>query len=90
MIYLDNSATTNPKPNPVLASVGYAMKNFSYNSGRGGYRQSVLTAEKIYDVREKIGGLIYSFYSELYTGTEYGDKGQCEKRRSYNYFLYGA
>lgn len=58
MIYLDNSATTNPKPNPVLASVGYAMKNFSYNSGRGGYRQSVLAAEKIYDVREKIGGLI--------------------------------
>ena len=40
MIYLDNSATTNPKPNSVLASVGYAMKNFSYNSGRGGYSRS--------------------------------------------------
>lgn len=58
MIYLDNSATTNPKPNNVLASVGYAMKKFSFNSGRGGYRQSVSTAEKIYDVREKIGSLI--------------------------------
>lgn len=58
MIYLDNSATTNPKPNKVLSSAGYAMKNFSFNSGRGGYKQSVLTAEKIYDVREKLGSFI--------------------------------
>lgn len=54
MIYLDNSATTNPKPYNVLAASGYAMKNFSFNSGRGGYGKSVLTAERIYDVREKI------------------------------------
>lgn len=58
MIYLDNSATTNPKPNAVLHSAGYAMKNYSFNSGRGGYRQSVAAAEKIYDVREKVGALI--------------------------------
>lgn len=57
MIYLDNSATTNPKPNSVLHAAGYAMKNYSFNSGRGGYRESVATAEKIYDVREKIGTL---------------------------------
>lgn len=58
MIYLDNSATTNPKPNAVLQSSCYAMKNYSFNSGRGGYRQSVTAAEKIYDVREKIGSFV--------------------------------
>ncbi|MCH5320424.1 MAG: aminotransferase class V-fold PLP-dependent enzyme [Eubacterium sp.] len=63
MIYLDNSATTNPKPANVLSASYNGMKNFSFNSGRGGYRQSVLTSEKIYDVREKIGTLI-SFPSQ--------------------------
>lgn len=58
MIYFDNSATTNPKPVSVLSASNNGMKNFSFNSGRGGYRQSVLTSEKIYDVREKIGALI--------------------------------
>lgn len=58
MIYLDNSATTNPKPNNVITTAGYAMKNYSFNSGRGGYRQSVLTSDRIYDVREKISDLI--------------------------------
>lgn len=58
MIYLDNSATTNPKPIAVLQSAGYAMKKYSFNSGRGGYRSSVAAADKIYDVREKLGEFI--------------------------------
>ncbi len=55
MIYLDNSATSYPKPQQVLTKTLSAMKNLSFNSGRGGYRQSLLAAEKIYDVREKTG-----------------------------------
>ncbi len=58
MIYFDNSATTNPKPVTVLSASNSGMKNYSFNSGRGGYRQSVLTSDKIYDVREKISALI--------------------------------
>lgn len=57
MIYLDNSATTNPKPYNVLMAANFAMKKYSFNSGRGGYSQSVLTSEKIFDVREKLGAL---------------------------------
>jgi cysteine desulfurase family protein len=58
MIYFDNSATTNPKPYAVIHSTDNAMKNYSFNSGRGGYAQSVSTAGKIYDVREKISNII--------------------------------
>ncbi len=81
MIYLDNSATTNPKPNTVLYSAGYAMKNYSYNSGRGGYAKSVETAGKIYDVREKLGGLVsfdpenIAFTQNCTTAVNYAVKG---------------
>lgn len=34
-----------------------AIKNFSFNSGRGGYSASVNAAEKIYSVRERIGNM---------------------------------
>ena len=34
-----------------------AIKNYSFNSGRGGYSASVNTAERIYSVREKIGNM---------------------------------
>lgn len=57
MIYLDNSATTNPKPPGVINAVTIGMKKFSFNSGRGGYRQSVAAAEKIFSVREKAAAL---------------------------------
>lgn len=55
MIYFDNSATTYPKPVQVVRQAYNALNNYSFNSGRGGYSQSIATAEKIYNVREKIG-----------------------------------
>lgn len=54
MIYLDSAATTYPKPQNVYASVSGALRRYSFNSGRGGYRQSVDAAEKIFDVRIKL------------------------------------
>lgn len=59
MIYLDNSATTYPKPAAVLNSVGQAMKALSFNSGRGGYRQSLRAAEKIFEVRGKVADMFH-------------------------------
>lgn len=58
MIYLDNSATTNPKPLSVRNAVCNAMSTYSFNSGRGGYVQSVNTAGKIFDVRQKIADFV--------------------------------
>ncbi len=57
MIYLDNAATTYPKPSSVLASAFLAMKKYSFNSGRGGYKESIKAGEMIYSVREKIAAL---------------------------------
>lgn len=54
MIYLDSAATTYPKPPNVYASVNETLRRYCFNSGRGGYSQSVAAAEKIYDVRVKI------------------------------------
>lgn len=55
MIYFDNAATSYPKPKSVLLSVMPSVNNYSFNSGRGGYRQSLASAEKIYAVRERVG-----------------------------------
>ncbi len=57
MIYFDNGATSYPKPRIVMQSAFNAIRNFSFNSGRGGYRQSVKAAEKIFAVREKTGAM---------------------------------
>ncbi len=58
MIYFDNGATTYPKPLSVNKKAFEALNKFSFNSGRGGYYQSISTAEKIYNVREKIAELV--------------------------------
>lgn len=55
MIYFDNAATSYPKPSAVLNSTFNAIKSYSFNSGRGGYLQSIRAAELIYDAREKVG-----------------------------------
>ena len=54
MIYLDNSATTFPKPPQVIRAVDEAMRQYGFNPGRGGYRQSLRTAQKVYEIRGRI------------------------------------
>lgn len=57
MIYFDNAATSYPKPKSVVQSTLNAVNNYSFNSGRGGYFQSIKCGEMIYSVREKIASL---------------------------------
>lgn len=57
MIYFDNGATTYPKPETVFNNALLALKKYSFNSGRGGYKQSLDAAEKIYSVRERVGNM---------------------------------
>ena len=54
MIYLDNAATTSPKPQSVINSVSNAMRKYSINSGRGGYKTARDTEEMIYSVRDTV------------------------------------
>jgi len=54
MIYLDNGATTYYKPQEVKHAVNIAMNLYTANAGRGAHKLAQLSAEKIYDVREKV------------------------------------
>lgn len=55
MIYLDNAATTHPKPKSVITAVNNAMQNLSFNPGRGGYSAADRTAEAVFECRKKLG-----------------------------------
>ena len=51
MIYLDNAATTWPKPRSVLQAMGKAVTRFGANPGRSGHGMSIRAAEEIYRCR---------------------------------------
>lgn len=51
MIYLDNAATTYPKPVAVRNAVSYALQNYGANPGRAGHDMSIKAAEEIYRCR---------------------------------------
>ena len=57
MIYLDNAATTRPKPPGVAAAVTAALDGFG-NCGRGGYDQALTAARAIYAARRKVAALL--------------------------------
>lgn len=57
MIYLDNAATTFPKPNSVVAATNNALINFSANPGRSGHKLSIKASKEIYECRKIIAKL---------------------------------
>ncbi len=52
MIYLDNAATTWPKPPEVTMAVQRAMSEYGANPGRGGHRMAMAAGGEIYRCRE--------------------------------------
>lgn len=54
MIYLDNAATSFPKPPQVLREVQKCLSSYCGNPGRGSHKLSNAAGEKIYEVREQI------------------------------------
>ncbi len=53
MIYLDNAATTWPKPPCVKKAMDKALEEFGANPGRSGHQMSMDTAEAIYECRRE-------------------------------------
>ena len=53
MIYLDNSATSFPKPKNVVDAVNDAILNYG-NYGRSSYKMALETTEKVFECRKKI------------------------------------
>ncbi|TLM98608.1 aminotransferase class V-fold PLP-dependent enzyme, partial [bacterium] len=58
MIYLDNAATTWPKPDTVPEAMISCMRNAGANPGRGGHRMSLAAGRIILETRELAAGLI--------------------------------
>lgn len=58
MIYLDNSATTFPKPDVVYEAIDYASRNLAFNAGRGTYKQATQASDLISLAREKVSDLV--------------------------------
>lgn len=58
MIYLDNAATSFPKPRTVCEEVDKCMRFYCGNPGRGIHKLSLAAAEKIYECREAVAKFI--------------------------------
>lgn len=70
MIYFDNAATTYPKPIEVYDGVNFAMKNYSFNAGRGSYKFSKITFDMIEETREKLASLVLEQKNKvIFTGS---------------------
>ena len=54
MIYLDNAATTAPKPESVRLAVADTLRNLWANPGRSGHELSIAAGNLVYDCRERL------------------------------------
>ena len=60
MIYLDNAATTYPKPPQVIRAVDEAMRRYGANPGRAGHKMSMETAEELYRCRTEVAEFFHA------------------------------
>lgn len=54
MIYLDNAATSYPKPISVIRDLNFCLKKYCGNPGRSSHKLSVMASEAIYNARESL------------------------------------
>lgn len=59
-VYLDNAATTFPKPKSVIEAMTDFMSNIGCSPGRGGYEQSLQSGRLVYEARNAISSLFNS------------------------------
>ncbi len=58
MIYLDNAATTYPKPDEVIKRVEEVMRTVGGNPGRGSHRMSLDASRVVFEAREALAKLL--------------------------------
>lgn len=70
MIYLDNGATSFPKPLSVRQNVDISLKKFSANPGRSGHSLSLRAAKEIFECRKRLKELFNANSEEeiIFTG----------------------
>lgn len=60
MIYLDNAATTYPKPEAVYMAMDNANRNMGVNAGRGSYKSAQDASKLISETKEQLRKLVYA------------------------------
>lgn len=58
MIYLDNAATTYPKPECVYKALDKANREMAFNAGRGSYKKAREISEKIDETRQLLADIV--------------------------------
>ena len=58
MIYMDNAATSYPKPEQVIEAVAECMAGWCANPGRAGHEYAMRSSEEIYDTRKKAAAIV--------------------------------
>lgn len=56
-IYLDNAATSWPKPESVYRAVDYFNRKIGASPGRGSHRRSIISGQVLLETRESLAGL---------------------------------
>lgn len=59
MIYLDNAATSYPKPACVGREMALALREYGANPGRGGHKMSLATSEAVFRCRERAAAFFH-------------------------------
>ena len=59
MIYLDNGATSFPKPRGMIAEMEDCMLHYCGNPGRSGHAMSMKTGQRIYEARKSVAKLFH-------------------------------
>ncbi len=57
MVYLDNAATSWPKPDSVCRAMIECIKKYGANPGRSGHRMAMKASEKVFECRENLAML---------------------------------
>ncbi|ANA40185.1 MULTISPECIES: aminotransferase class V-fold PLP-dependent enzyme [Geobacter] len=57
-VYLDNAATSFPKPEAVYEAVDHALRRMGVGPGRGGYRRSIEATRIVFEAREAVAALL--------------------------------
>lgn len=60
MIYLDNAATTFPKPERVYDALEVANRELSFNAGRGSYKAARDASAVIDDTKKRLRSLLHA------------------------------
>ena len=58
MVYLDNAATSHPKPDTVIKAVVDALTAYNANPGRSGHARALAAARIVLEARERLAALI--------------------------------